>query len=46
MKGASGSLKLYISVLNLCSNRNIDYHKDHIVGMHGISIKLINLKLN
>ena len=28
MKGArGGSLKIYISVLNLCSNRNIDYHK-------------------
>ena len=28
MKGARGaSLKIYISVLNLCSNRNIDYHK-------------------
>ena len=28
MKGArGGSLKIYISVLNLCSSRNIDYHK-------------------
>ena len=28
MKEARGSsLKKYISVLNLCSNRNIDYHK-------------------
>ena len=28
MKGArGGSLKIYISVLKLCSNRNIDYHK-------------------
>ena len=35
----------YISVLNLCSNRNIDYHKrSH--GMHVISIKPINLKLD
>ena len=28
MTGArGGSLKIYISVLNLCSNHNIDYHK-------------------
>ena len=28
MTGArGGSLKIYISVLNLCLNRNIDYHK-------------------
>ena len=40
MKGArGGSLEICISVLNLCSNRNIDYHKRP-------HIKLINLRLN
>ena len=28
MKGArGGSLKIHVSVLNLCSNRHIEYHK-------------------
>ena len=47
MKGArGGSLKIYISVLNLCSNRNIDYHKrSHIVGMHGHFYQANQLKI-
>ena len=31
MKGArGGSLKIYVSVLTPCSNRNIDHHKSKV----------------